>query len=37
MQNIELTIKDDDQGCFAISLVDRPAIEDVYFFKRIGC
>jgi len=32
MQNIELTIKDDDQGCFAISLVDRPAIEETFIF-----
>jgi hypothetical protein len=32
MQNIELTIKDDDQGCFAISLVDKPAIEEDFIF-----
>jgi hypothetical protein len=32
MQNIELTIKDDDQGVFAISLVDRPAIEETFIY-----
>jgi hypothetical protein len=32
MQNIELTIKDDEQGVFAISLVDRPAIEETFIF-----
>lgn len=32
MQNIELTIKEEDQGCFAISLVDKPAIEEDFIF-----
>ena len=32
MQNIELTIKEDDQGVFAISLVDKPATEEDFIF-----
>ena len=32
MQNIELTIKDDDQGVFAISLVEKGAIEEDFIF-----
>ena len=32
MQNIELTIKEEDQGTFAISLVDKPAIEEDFIF-----
>ena len=32
MQNIELTIKEDNQGVFAISLVDKPAIEEDFIF-----
>ena len=32
MQNIELTIKEDNQGVFAISLVDKPATEEDFIF-----
>ena len=32
MQNIELTIKDDDQGVFAISLVEKGAIQEDFIF-----
>lgn len=32
MQNIELTIKDDEQGVFAISLVEKGAIQEDFIF-----